>query len=327
MYKYLFLLIFIASMIVGTASPPAQAQATGASWPVRPVRLIVTFPPGSSTDTTARIIAPRLAGLWGQPMVIENRTGAGGSLGASVAAQATPDGYTIVYVSASFAINAVLRRNAGYDPLRDFVPVTLVGIPTSVITAAPSLGVKSIKELIALSHERGGKLLYGSPGAGSGGHLAIESFRSTAGMKGVHVAYKGQPEIMVELLAGRVHYSIISMGPGVGLFRDGRLLPLAVLAPKRSPVLPEVPTLNEILPAFRRDASHMMLVPAKSPRAVVAKIARDTARVLDMPEVRKQLEVIDFVPAPTSPEETEKILRAQLVMFNEVARAAGLMGP
>ena len=324
MYKYLFLLAFLFFLPVLAAVPPAQAQSSGAAWPVRPVRLIVTFPPGSSTDTTARIIAPRLAELWGQPMVIENRTGAGGSLGISVAAQATPDGYTIVYVSASFAINAVLRRNAGYDPLRDFIPVTQVGLPTSVITTAPSLGVKSIKELIALSHERGGKLLYGSPGAGSGGHMAIESFRSTAGMKGVHVAYKGQPEIMVELLAGRVHYSVISMGPGVGLFRDGRLLPLAVLAPKRSPVLPDVPTLNEILPAFRRDASHMMLVPAKSPRAVVTKISRDTARVLEMPEVRKQLEVIDFVPVPTTPEETDRLLRAQLVMFDEVARAAGL---
>ena len=324
MYKYLFLLAFLFFLPVLAAVPPAQAQSSGAAWPMRPVRLIVTFPPCSSTDTTARIIAPRLAELWGQPMVIENRTGAGGSLGISVAAQATPDGYTIVYVSASFAINAVLRRNAGYDPLRDFIPVTQVGLPTSVITTSPSLGVKSIKELIALSHERGGKLLYGSPGAGSGGHMAIESFRSTAGMKGVHVAYKGQPEIMVELLAGRVHYSVISMGPGVGLFRDGRLLPLAVLAPKRSPVLPDVPTLNEILPAFRRDASHMMLVPAKSPRAVVTKISRDTARVLEMPEVRKQLEVIDFVPVPTTPEETDRLLRAQLVMFDEVARAAGL---
>ena len=322
--KYLFLLNILLGALVTTAVQLAHAHSAGAAWPTRPVRLIVTFPPGSSTDTTARIIAPRLAELWGQPLVIENRSGAGGSLGVGVAAQATPDGYSMVYVSASFAINAVLRRNAGYDPLRDFIPVTQVGLPTSVITSAPSLGVKTIKELIALSHERGGKLLYGSPGAGSGGHMAIESFRSTAGMKGVHVAYKGQPEIMVELLAGRVHYSVISLGPGIGLFRDGRLLPLAVLAPRRSPVLPDVPTLTEILPAFRRDASHMMLVPAKSPRAVVNKISRDTGRVLEMPEVRKQLEAIDFIPTPTTPEETEKILRAQLVMFDEIARAAGL---
>ena len=322
--KYLFLLNILLGALVTTAVQLAHAHSAGAAWPTRPVRLIVTFPPGSSTDTTARIIAPRLAELWGQPLVIENRSGAGGSLGVGVAAQATPDGYSMVYVSASFAINAVLRRNAGYDPLHDFIPVTQVGLPTSVITSAPSLGVKTIKELIALSHERGGKLLYGSPGAGSGGHMAIESFRSTAGMKGVHVAYKGQPEIMVELLAGRVHYSVISLGPGIGLFRDGRLLPLAVLAPRRSPVLPDVPTLTEILPAFRRDASHMMLVPAKSPRAVVNKVSRDTGRVLEMPEVRKQLEAIDFIPTPTTPEETEKILRAQLVMFDEIARAAGL---
>jgi tripartite-type tricarboxylate transporter receptor subunit TctC len=275
-------------------------------------------------DTTARIVAPKLAEVWAQPVVIENRAGAGGSIASAQVAQATPDGYTLLLVSASFAINSILRSSAGYHPLRDFVSVMQVGFPTSVIAVAPSLGVKSIKELIALAHQRGGKLLYGSPGAGSSGHLTIESFRLTAGIKGTHVAFKGQPEILVEMLAGRVHFAVISLGPGLGLIREGRLLALAVVTPQRSPVLPDVPAVVEILTNFRRDAAHTMHAPAKTPRPIVEKISRDVTRVLGMPEVKKQMAVIDFIAAPTTPDEAERILRAQLVTFEEVARAAGL---
>ncbi len=302
----------------------AGAQTPAQDWPTRPVRLVVGFPPGSSTDTSARIVAPKLADIWGKPVVMENRSGAGGSIATTLAAQASPDGHTAIYVSASFAIHAVLRANPGYDPLRDFISVTQVGYPTSVIAAAPSLGVKSIKELIALAHERAGKLLYASPGAGSGGHMTVESFRMSAGIKGTHVAYKGQPEILVEMLAGRVHFAVISLGPGLGLIRDGRMLALAMVTPKRSPLLPDVPALVEILPNFRRDAAHMVLVPAKTPRHIVNKMSRDIGRALEAPEVKKQMEVIDFIVTPTTPEETDKILRAQLITFEEVARAAGL---
>jgi tripartite-type tricarboxylate transporter receptor subunit TctC len=286
--------------------------------------LVVGFPPGSSTDTTARIMAPKLAEIWGKPVVMENRSGAAGSVATMLVAQATPDGHTILYASASFAITAVLRTNTGYDPLRDFISVAQVGFPTSVIAVAPSLGVKSIKELIALAAERQGKLLYGTPGASSSGRMSIESFRVAAGMKSTHVAFKGQPEILVELLAGRVHYAVISLGPGLGLIREGRLLPLAVITPKRSPLLPDVPALSEILPNFKRDAAHTLLVPAKTPRAVVSKINKDVGQALESPDVRKQIESIDFVVAHTSPEETDRLLRVQLVTFDELARAVGL---
>jgi tripartite-type tricarboxylate transporter receptor subunit TctC len=285
---------------------------------------VLGFPPGSSVDTTARMITPKLAELWGKPVVMDNRSGASGTIATVQVAQATADGYTMLYASASFALNAVLRPKLGYDPLRDFISVTQVGFPTSVIAVAPSLGVKSIKELIALSHERGGKLLYGTPGAGTSGHLTVESFRLAAGMKGTHIAFKGQPEVLVEMLAGRVHYAVISLGPGLGLIREGRLQALAMVTPKRSPVLPDVPAVVEVLPSFRRDAAHSLLVPAKTPRHIVDKISQDVARALDAPEVKKQLAVIDFVAAPTTPDETDKILRAQLVTLEELARAVGL---
>jgi len=317
--------VTLAAAQAPAAGPvPSQSNASQASWPLRPVRMVLGFPPGSSVDSTARIMAPKLAEMWGKPLVMENRSGASGTIATTLVAQATPDGYTMLYASASFALNAVVRPNVGYDPLRDFISVTQVGYPTSVIAVAPSLGVKSVKDLIALAHERGGKLLYGTPGAGSSGHLTVESFRLAAGMKGTHIAFKGQPEVLIEILAGRVHYAVISLGPGLGLIREGRLLALAVVTPKRSPVLPDVPAVVEVLPTFKRDAAHSLLVPAKTPRHIVDKISKDVARALEAPEVKKQLAVIDFVTAPTTPEETDKILRAQLVTFDELARAVGL---
>lgn len=310
-------------LLVAGVVPLAYAQA----WPTRPVRILVGFSPGSATDISARLLAPKLADLWGQPVVIENRTGAGSAIAAVTAAQATPDGYTMLLVSTSFAINAVLRSNAGYDPLRDFASVTQIGFSTGALVVTPSLGVKSIKELIAVANERPGKILYGSAGAGSGIHMTAERFRMSAGIKATHVAFKGQPEMLIEILAGRVHYGVPGLGPALGMIRDGRLLALAVVTPKRSPLLPDVPAMVEILPSFRRDASHALMVPAKTPRQIVNKVSKDVARVLDMPDVKKQMEIIDFIPAPTTPEEYDKLLRAQLVLFDEVARAAGLKAP
>jgi tripartite-type tricarboxylate transporter receptor subunit TctC len=307
----------------------AQTAATGATqpWPTRPVRLLVGFSPGSATDITARLLAPKLGELWGQPVVVENRSGAGSSIASTIGAQATPDGYTILQISAAFAINAVLRSNSGYDPLRDFASVAQIGYSTGALVVTPTLGVKTVKELIAVANERPGKILYGSAGAGSGIHFTAERFRMSAGIKTTHVAFKGQPEMLIEILAGRVHYGIPGLGPALGMIRDGRLIALAMVTPKRSSLLPEVPALVEILPTFRRDASHALMVPAKTPRHIINKISRDAARVLEMPDVKKQMEAIDFIPAPTSPEEFDKILRGMLVTFDEVARAAGLKAP
>ncbi len=313
------------TLLMAGVVPLVGAQTSSANnWPSRPVRMVVGFSAGSATDQSARLLAPRLSELWGQPVVIENRSGAGSSIASSMAAQATPDGYTLLVISASFAINAVLRSNVGYDPLRDFSGVSQIGYSTGALVISPTFGIKSVKELIVAANERPGKILYGSAGAGSGIHMSTERFRMAAGIKMTHVAFKGQPEMLIENLAGRVHLGMPGLGTSIGMIRDGRLLALAVVTPKRSPLLPDVPTVLETLPSFRRDASHAILAPAKTPRAIVNKVSRDIARVLDMPDVKKQMEAIDFIPAATSPEEFDKILRGMLVTFEEVARAAGL---
>jgi len=318
--------VLFAVVLPMASTAVAQTPAKGSDplWPTRPVRMIVGFSAGSSSDITARMLSPKLAELWGQPVVIENRSGAGGSIAFAQAAQASPDGYTLLIITSAFAINAVLRPNSGYDPLRDFASVTQIGYVTGVLAVSPTLGVKSVKALIALANERPGKILFGSAGAGSGIHMVAERFRMLAGIKTTHVAFKGQPEMLIEILGGRVHYGFPSLGPALGMIKDGRVLALAVLTPQRSVLLPEVPAITEILPAFRRDVAHALLVPAKTPRAIINKINKDVARVLDMPDVKKQLEAIDFTAAPTTPEEFDKVLRGMLVTFEEVARAAGL---
>jgi tripartite-type tricarboxylate transporter receptor subunit TctC len=329
-------LTFVLPLLLAATLPSAGAQPASTkpaltapkgsepAWPVRPVRIINGFSVGGPIDISARILGPKLAELWGQPVVLENRTGAGGSIATVIAAQATPDGYTLLITSASLAINAVLRPNAGYDPLRDFASVSQIGYSTSAVVVRPALGIKSVKELIALANERPGKILYGSAGAGSGTHFTTERFNMAAGIKGTHVAFKGQSEMVIEILAGRLNYGILTLGVALGMIKDGRLRALAVVTPKRSPLLPEVPSVFEILPNFRRDAAHMIMAPVKTPRPIVNKISKDIARVLDMPDVRKQMEAIDFIVAPTTPEELDKIVREMLVTFEEVARAAGL---
>jgi tripartite-type tricarboxylate transporter receptor subunit TctC len=302
-----------------------QAEAIAQDWPARPVRILIGFSAGSSTDFTARTIGPKLAELWKQPVVFENRSGAGGSLANAIVAKSTPDGYTLSMISSSFVANTVLTAKSPYDPIKDFVAVAQIGFPTSVVATSASLGIKSIKELIAAAHASApGKFFYGSTGAGSGVHMTTLHFNMAAEIKPQHVAFKGQPELLIEVITGRVHYGIPGLGPSMAMIKDGKLVPLAVVSPKRAPQLPDVPTVFEILPHFERDATHGLMAPAGTPRRVLDKISRDLARVLEMPEVRKPFDAINFVPAHIAPDEYQKVIVQLLANFERVAREAGL---
>jgi tripartite-type tricarboxylate transporter receptor subunit TctC len=306
------------------AAAPAVAQ-TQQKFPTKPVRIVVGFSAGSATDMTARMLAPKLSELWGQPVIIENRPGAGSTVASTQVAKATPDGHTLMLVSASFAITAVLQKNLTYDPLKDFQGVTQIGSTSAALTVSPTLGVKSVNELIALAKERPGKIIFASTGGGSGIHLTTERFNMVAGIKVVHVAYKGQPEMIVEVVTGRAHYAMPGLGPAMPFIKDGRLLALAVLTPKRSPLLPEVPAMVEILPAFERYAAHALMAPTGTPRPILNQISRDVRRVLDHPDVKQIMENIGFEPAPTTPEESDRIVRNQIETFSEVSKAVGLI--
>jgi tripartite-type tricarboxylate transporter receptor subunit TctC len=303
---------------------PAKPAAAAQHWPERPVRIVIGFSPGSSTDFTARTIGPKLAELWKQPVVYENRSGAGGSLANTMVAKSTPDGYTLSMISSSFVVSTVLAAQSPYDPIKDFVAVAQVGYPTSVVATSPSVGVKSVQELIAMAQARQGKFFYGTTGAGSGVHMTTVRFNMAAGIKPQHVAFKGQPELLIEIITGRVQFGIPGLGPSLPMIQDGKLLPLAVVTPKRAPQLPDVPAVIEILPNFERDATHGLMAPARTPRAVVEKISRDLAQVLEMPEVRATFERIAFFPAHTPPDEYQKVIVQLQGNFERVAREAGL---
>jgi tripartite-type tricarboxylate transporter receptor subunit TctC len=319
--KVAFVTVVASGLVTTPATGTAQAQQ---NYPTKPVRVVVGFSAGSATDITARMVGPRLSEAWGQPVVIDNRPGAGGTIAAATVAKAAPDGHTLLLISASFAIGAVLHRELPYDPLKDFVGVTQIGTSTGFLAVAPSLGIKSVKALIALARERPGKILFGSAGAGSGIHITAERFRMVAGIHTVHIGFKGQPEMLLEIMAGRVHYGFPGLGPALGMVKDGRLIALAVVTKNRSPLLPDVPTMAEVMPGFERDATHGLLAPAGTPRPVLNKISRDVARLLELPEVKQRMVAITFEPGPTTPEEYDRIIRDMIRTMSKVVVAAGL---
>jgi tripartite-type tricarboxylate transporter receptor subunit TctC len=221
-------------------------------------------------------------------------------------------------------VTAALQPSLPYDPLKDLMGVAPLGYNLNVLVVSLASGVKSVKELIALAQAQPGKVLFGSAGAGSATHMNGERFRLAAGIKVQHVAFKGQPEFLIEIAAGRIHYGVAGMGPALTLIRDGKLQALAVVAPTRTKVLPEVPTAAELLPGWDRTGTQMWLAPAGTPRAVVNRINREVVRILGMPDIRQRLESYDFQVVTSTPEELDRMLRADIEVFTRIAKEAGL---
>ena len=313
--------IVIAAGIAATVTP-GFAQ-TGQNFPSKPVRML-TGAYGSPSDILARTLGPKMSESWGQPVVVDNRAGEAGTIAAAILAKAVPDGYTLLLISAQFTIGAALHSNLPYDALKDFAGVTQIGFSTSALFVAPALGVKSVKEFVALAQAKPGQILFSSGGAGSSTHINAERFRFAAGIKAVHVGFKGTPDALIEVLAGRIHYCIVGLGSALPFIKDGRLLALAVSTPQRSPLLPDVPAMAEVLPGFGRDGSHSLLAPAGTPRPVLNQISKEVARILDLPDVKERLHAMSFHLAPSTPEEHDRILRVQIETFSEVAKLVGL---
>jgi tripartite-type tricarboxylate transporter receptor subunit TctC len=300
---------------------PALAQQ---KFPVKPIRLVVAFTAGGTTDILARLIAPGMNATFGQPLVIEPRPGAGGTLAAAIVARATPDGYTLLATSPAIAISAVMNTNLPYDTLKDFAGVGEIGSSTTVLVVSPSLGVRTVKEMIAYANARPGKLLFGSTGAFTSTHFSAERFRSAAGFKAQHVAFKGQPEFLIEIMADRVQFGAPGLTVALPMIKDGKLTALVVANPTRVAALPDVPASPEVLPGWGRDGSQAWLAPAGTPIAIRRQISRELARNIALPEVRERLQNLGFHITTATPEEHEKNLRADIETFARIARDAGL---
>lgn len=314
--------LLICAALSTAAAIAADVSQKQQQFPSKPIRLLVSTSPGTPPDTIARMMGERMSARWGQPVVVDSRPGAGGALAAGVVAKSAPDGHTLLIVS-GFAITAALQPNLPYDPLKDFARVGQLGHMGLGLFVAPALGVRTVKDLIALAKAKPGTIIYGSNQPGSGGHLAGARFIRAAGIKVIHVAFKGSPEAIIELLAGRTHYTLGPLATTLPYIKDEKLLALAVNKP--SPLLPDVPTLEETLPDFKRvDGSYGMLAPAGTPRPILQQINKEAARILDLPDIKARLQPAGFVNAPSTPEEYDKILREQIEVVFRTGRELGL---
>jgi tripartite-type tricarboxylate transporter receptor subunit TctC len=300
-------------------------SAHAQTYPSKPVRVIVAFSPGGVTDIIARTLMPKLSELWGQPVVVENRTGAGGSLAAIAVARSPADGSVLLVHSSGYAINAAINASLPYDPYKDFVAVAHLGSQPQVLVVNPSSPYKSARDLIAAAKAKPGEITYGSAGIGSGGHFNAELFRIAAGIEVLHIPYKGGVDAINDTAAGRLSFTFNTLTLALPFIRDGRVRVLAVSSAQRTSLLPEVPTVAETaLPGFEYTFWNGLWAPAGTPSPVAEKIARDLAQVMASPDVRERFARLGAEPAAMTPAEFSKFVRAEIDNAERVARISGI---
>ena len=301
------------------------SQALAQDYPTKPIRFLVPFPPGGTLDITARVMQPRLSENLGQAIVIENRGGAGGVVGTEAVARSAPDGYTFLFTFSSHTINPMLYK-LSYDVERDFAPVSLLVSVPQLIAAHPNAPAKTLRELVATAKERPGFYAYASPGNGTPGHIAAELLKRRAGIDMVHVPYKGGGPALADTIAGQVPFLFLTAPAGLPSVRSGKLRALAVTTLKRNPAAPEIPTVAEELnlPDYEVDTWLALFAPAKTPEPIIARMQKEVASVLHLPEVKQKLLEQSADPVGSSPEELERIVRTELKRWAAVIRDAGI---
>ena len=303
-----------------------SATAVAQDYPAKPIRFVVPYAPGGNTDILSRLIGQRLSAAWGQQVIIDNRPGAAGTVGAELVARAPADGYTLIMGSFGNIIVAnSLYKKLKYDPLKDFASIALVSLPPGVLVENPGVPAQNVRELIAYAKSNPGKLNYGSPGAGAWNHLFFELFNASAGVSIVHVPYKGIAPAVVDLLGGQVQLAISAFPTALPHIKSGKLRALAVTSAKRSGLLPEVATVAESgLPGYEAAGWFGVLAPAGTPPAVVAKLNAEINRVLDLPEVKATLASDGAEPAGGSPAQMAESARVASVKWGKIIRELNL---
>jgi tripartite-type tricarboxylate transporter receptor subunit TctC len=304
----------------------ASTQALAQSYPSRPIRMIVPFTPGGSTDIYARTLSPKFADALGQQVVVDNRAGAGGALGADLASKAPPDGYTLwIGQTANLAIGPSLRKKSPYDPARDFAPITMVQRASSVLVVSAGSPIRSIKDLIAVAKKTPGGATYGSAGVGTTGHINGYLVGKVAGVDLLHVPYKGASPAMLDLQAGRIMLMATSIGSSVGMIKQGKIRAIATTGAKRAAALPEVPTAAEQgLTGYDVSSWHAILAPAKTPAPIVARLNKELVGILRMPETQEKLSSEGGEVMPTTPDEAAAFIRAELVKWGKLLKDANI---
>jgi tripartite-type tricarboxylate transporter receptor subunit TctC len=310
----------LAVLALGAASP-AQDR-----WPSRPVRMIVPFPPGSSPDLVARMLADPLGAALGQPVVVENKPGAGGMVGTGQVAKAAPDGYTIgLSIPGPLAVNTVLMKSMEYNPFTELAPITVVAASPNVLVVDPKLGVNDVREFVKLARSQPGKLNYGSVGNGSASHLTMELLKQVAGLDLVHVPYPGSPQVNTAILNGQIAGGFVVPATAMPLVQAGRLKALGATTTSRSVVLPDTPTIAEQgFAGFESTAWIGAVAPARTPQPVVDRLSEELVRIIRSDDVRRRMIAIYFQPIGTVPEALRDLMRGEAARWGKVIKAAGV---
>ena len=317
--------VALAASLSCAASYGAASQA-GSDYPNRPIRIIVAYTPAGTTDILARAIGQKMTESWGQPVIVENRPGANGNIGTEIAARATPDGYTILMgTAATHSINNTLYPKLTWHAQRDFEPISLVAVVPNLLVVHNALPVKNVKELIAYAKANPGKLTFGSPGVGATAHLSMELLKTLTGTDMVHVPYKGSAGVLADVTAGQIQLAMDNIPVYLPQARAGKIRALAVSSPKRAAAAPEIPTVAEAgVPGFEALSWFGLVAPAKTPQAIVAKLAAETQRILKLPDVNERIVALGAQPVGGTPQEYAAFIRSEIAKWQKVIRSAGV---
>ena len=315
--------VLLCTLAVALGAPETSAQ----QYPTGPMRIVVPFSPGGGTDILSRIIAQKLNESWGQPVVVENRAGASGTVGTAFVAKAAGDGHTLLIVPAGYAGNPSLYKNLPYDQNRELAPVSRLASGPLTLVVHPSLPVKSVKEFVAFARARPGEINFGSPGAGTLPHLSAELFNSMNRIRMVHVPYKGAGAAVTDVMAGRVPVYFMNILQSLALIKAGKLRALGVTTPERTPIAPEIPSIAEAgLKGFDMTNWYGLLVPATTPREPVVKLNAEVVRILQLPELKSRLAQDGMTVVASTPEQFAEFLRRETAKFARVIETAGIKG-
>jgi tripartite-type tricarboxylate transporter receptor subunit TctC len=316
-----FLSRLALSLVVGLLPAAAAAQA----WPSRSVKMVVPFPAGGATDVVARLLAQKLTETWGQSVIVDNRAGAGGNIGADLVAKAAPDGYTLLMTSGSIVTaNPYMYKSMPFDAARDLVAITDVASGPQVIVVYPGLPVKDLRELIAYAKANPKKLNVGSAGVGTQTHLAFENFAYSAGIDVTHVPYKGEASALTDLMGGQIQMVTPNMGAAISLIKDGKIRAIAVTSRERNSQLPGVPAASEVIPGFENTGWFGLMAPAGTPREVIDRVYRDSAKILLSDDFRAKLAQQGMAPVANTPAEFAAAIREESARWAKVIRERGL---
>lgn len=311
-----------AALLVLSCAVPMSASAQ--NWPVRSARIVVPFPPGGGADTQARILGKKFTESMGQSFVVDNRGGAGGMIGAEIVAKAPPDGYTLLFSTASMAVNVTLYKKASFDLVKDIAPISMFSSAPLILVVHPSVPARTVKELVALARQHRGKLNAASNGSGTTSHLAIEMLKQASGIEVAHIPYKGGGPAVIAMMSGEVDMRFTGQLATLPHIRSGRVRPLAVASLRKSAVLPDVPLLAATYPGFEADNWYALFVTAGTPREIVAKLSGEVSKVLNAPDMRDAIVKDGAEPVGSTSEELAAYFKREVEKYAKVIKAANV---